>query len=225
MNPRFARLLTRLYPRAWRERYGAEFAAHLEMGGGALSAFDVFRSAVIEHLAPTVQPEGDAAGQDSGFQAWCVRTPWVLFGVAPGLSLAAAYFVACFVLWLGWRMLLPGRSTPFVPLHGIAVVYFGLGRGLYFVAPVLIGWGLVLIAVRRRVSAAWLAPSLILLAWVASANSVQARISPAIRGGGDIGIGFAFLDPAGLPHAGTILLLTLPLYFALRAWVVRARSA
>ena len=149
----------------------------------------------------------------------------MLFGVAPGLSLAAAYFVACFVLWLGWRMLLPGRSTPFVPLHGTAVVYFGLGRGLYFVAPVLIGWGLVLMAVRRRVSAAWLAPSLILLAWVASANSVQARISPAIRGGGDIGTAFAFLDPAGLPHAGMILLLTLPLYFALRAWVVRARSA
>lgn len=221
MNPRLARRLTRLYPRAWRERYGAEFAAHLETGaGGARSAFDVVRSAVIEHLAPTV----DAAERSSGFRAWCVRTPWVLLGVAPGLSLAAAYFVACLILWLGWRMLLPGSSTPFIPLHGIAVVYFGLGRALYFAAPVLVGWGLVLVAVRRRLSAAWLAFSLILLAWVASAIRVQARISPASEGGGDIGIGFFFRNLAILPHAGVILLLTLPLYFVLRQWVVRART-
>jgi hypothetical protein len=99
-------------------------------------------------------------------------------------------------------MLLPGSSTPFVRLHGIAVVYFGLGRALYFGAPVLIGWGLVLIAVRRRLSAAWLAPSLMLLAWVASAIRVQATISPASRGGGDIGITFAFRDPAGPAACG-----------------------
>jgi hypothetical protein len=222
MNPRLARWLTRLYPRTWRERYGAEFAAHLETGpGGALSAFDVVRSVVIEHLAPTVQAEGSRL---SGWQAWCVQSPWVVFGVAPWLSLAAAYFAACLILWLGWRMLLPGSSTPFVPVHGIAVVYFGLGRALYFAAPVLVGWGLVLVAVRRRLSAVWLAPSLILLAWVASAIRVQARISSASQGGGDISIGFFFRDLSRLPDAAMILLLTLPLYFALRAWIVRARS-
>src|SRR5579859_5605197 len=121
-------------------------------------------------------------------------------------------------------MLLPGSSTPFVPVHGLAVVYFGLGRALYFGAPVLVGWGLVLVAVRRRLSARWLAPSLILLAWVASAISVQARISSSSRGGGDIGIAFDFRDLASLPHAGTILLLTLPLYFALRRWLIHAAS-
>jgi hypothetical protein len=223
MNPRLARLLTQLYPRAWRERYGAEFAAHLETGpGGALSAFDVVRSAVIEHLTPTVQAEGSRL---SGWQAWYVQSPWVVFGVAPALSLAAAYFVACLILWSGWRMLLPGSSTPFVRVHGFAVVYFGLGRALYFAAPVLVGWGLVLMAVRRRLRAALLVPSLTLLAWVASAISVQARISSASQGGGDIGIGFFFRDLAILPHAGMILLLTMPPYFALREWVVRARAA
>lgn len=224
MNPRLARLLTRLYPRAWRERYGAEFAAHLEEGyDGVLSAWDVVRAAVIEHLAPTV--EDDAGGHPSSMLAWCVRSPWVVFGVVPGLSLAAAYLVACLILWSGWRMLLPGSSTPFVRVHGFAVLYFGLGRALYFAAPVLVGWGLVLVAVRRRLSAVWLVPSLILLAWVASAISVQARISSASQGGGDIGIGFFFRDLAILPHAGMILLLTMPLYFALREWVVRARAA
>ena len=36
MNPKLARLLVRLYPRAWRERYGAEFAALLETGRGGV---------------------------------------------------------------------------------------------------------------------------------------------------------------------------------------------
>jgi hypothetical protein len=34
MNPALARLLTRLYPRPWRERYGAEFEAFLQTGPG-----------------------------------------------------------------------------------------------------------------------------------------------------------------------------------------------
>ena len=227
MNPKLARLLTRLYPRAWRARYGAEFASHLEGthleagADGALSAWDVVRAALIEHLAPTVQAEGSPL---SGWQGWCVRSPWLLFGVAPALSLAGIYLMACLILWVGWRMLLPGSSTPFVPLHGIAVVYFGLGRALYFAAPVLVGWGLVLVAERRRLSAVWLVPTLTLLAWVASAIHVQARFSPASPGGGDIGIGFFFRDLAILPHAGSILLLTLPVYFALREWLVRARA-
>ena len=37
MNPVLARLLTRLYPRSWRERYGEEFEAHLETGPGNLA--------------------------------------------------------------------------------------------------------------------------------------------------------------------------------------------
>jgi hypothetical protein len=36
MNPRLAHMLVRLYPQPWRERYGAEFEAHLET---ALAAF------------------------------------------------------------------------------------------------------------------------------------------------------------------------------------------
>jgi hypothetical protein len=36
MNRLLARALTRLYPRAWRDRYGAEFEAHLvDMVGAA----------------------------------------------------------------------------------------------------------------------------------------------------------------------------------------------
>ncbi len=34
MNPALARLLTRLYPRRWRDRYGAEFESFLQTGQG-----------------------------------------------------------------------------------------------------------------------------------------------------------------------------------------------
>jgi len=54
MNPRLARLLTLLYPRGWRERYGAEFEALLQdekSGFGA--ALNVIWSALIERIFPT----------------------------------------------------------------------------------------------------------------------------------------------------------------------------
>jgi hypothetical protein len=55
MNPRFARLLVRLYPRAWRERYGEEFAALLETGSGGLqAAVNIIWSALGERIFPTV---------------------------------------------------------------------------------------------------------------------------------------------------------------------------
>jgi hypothetical protein len=60
MNPSFARLLTRLYPRAWRERYAAEFEALLlDRGGGIRTLFDVVWSAVSERVSPTQGGEMD----------------------------------------------------------------------------------------------------------------------------------------------------------------------
>jgi hypothetical protein len=54
MNPALARLLTRLYPRPWRERYGAEFEALLEMGRGDLhTSMNVVCSALREYIIPT----------------------------------------------------------------------------------------------------------------------------------------------------------------------------
>ena len=54
MHPTLARLLTRLYPRLWRERYGAEFETFLQTGqGGFRSSIDVFFSALREHIVPT----------------------------------------------------------------------------------------------------------------------------------------------------------------------------
>jgi hypothetical protein len=50
----------------------------------------------------------------------------VTFVLASLLVLAAAYLVACFVLWSGWKLFLPGTSTPFVPIDGFAIFLFWL---------------------------------------------------------------------------------------------------
>jgi hypothetical protein len=53
MNPRLAHLLTRLYPRPWRERYGEEFKAFLQMeNAGLRMVANVVWSAFSEHIFP-----------------------------------------------------------------------------------------------------------------------------------------------------------------------------
>jgi len=54
MNRKLARLLTLLYPRTWRERYGEEFEGHLETGPGDLStSVNVVWAALRERIFPT----------------------------------------------------------------------------------------------------------------------------------------------------------------------------
>jgi hypothetical protein len=54
MNPALARLLTRLYPRDWRDRYGPEFEALLEMGQSDFRTLaNSVWSALCEHIVPT----------------------------------------------------------------------------------------------------------------------------------------------------------------------------
>jgi len=76
MDRRLARLLTRLYPRVWRERYGVEFEGLLQDGDGGFSmAANVVWSALREHVIPTRRGNmnqhpysfGDIAKEPSGF--------------------------------------------------------------------------------------------------------------------------------------------------------------
>ena len=54
MKRGFAHLLTRMYPRRWRERYGEEFEDFLIEGRGDLRTWvDVIRAAVEERVHPT----------------------------------------------------------------------------------------------------------------------------------------------------------------------------
>ncbi len=67
MNPRLAHFLTRLYPRRWRERYGAEFEALLQAGrGGLRTSANVVWSAMTEYIFPT---QGGSVQQQPTFGA------------------------------------------------------------------------------------------------------------------------------------------------------------
>jgi hypothetical protein len=218
MNPKLAHLLVCLYPRPWRERYGAEFEALLQTGGGGLRASaNVVWSALSERIFPT----SELQMEQRQFQSWCVRAPWAMFGLAPLLLLIGAYFVACFILWSGWKVFLPGTNTPFVPVDGFAVFYFGAGRWLYYGAPILIGWGIGFTAARQRLTAIWPMVGLVLLALIGGFSRVHAS-RPAVPGRvGHISMDLA-LGPSvqgishGLFRALVILSLTILPYVILR---------
>jgi hypothetical protein len=67
MTPRAARWLTRLYPRAWRERYGEEFQELLETGRGDLrTVANSLWSALGERIFPTVGGNLDPSSNSFG---------------------------------------------------------------------------------------------------------------------------------------------------------------
>jgi hypothetical protein len=233
MNHLAARLLTRLYPRPWRDRYGMEFEAFLQTERGGLStSANIIWSAFRERIVPTRRGNMD---RDSGsFQSWCVRAPWVVFALAPIFLLVVAYFVACLYLWSGWKIFLSGADTPFVPIrgpiYGLTNIYFQAGKFYYFSAPILVGWAIELIAVRQRVKAVWLTVGLVLTAWMGSAARIQASRTAVRDGLGHIRMDFtlapsiqAFHD--SLFHALAILSLTVLPYLIWRLQKTRSLSA
>jgi len=188
--------------RSGRSRAEAESAALTRLGG-------------MEDLAK-------AMTEQRHFQSWCSRLPGATFVLAPIFLLAVAYLVACFILWSGWKLFLPDTSTPFVPIDGFAIFYFGFGRLLYYSAPILIGWGIGLITYRQRLKRVWPAVGWFLLALIGGIADVHAS-RPAVPGAvGDISMSF-ILGPSvhgilyNLFHALTILSLTVLPYLIWRA--------
>jgi hypothetical protein len=160
-------------------------------------------------------------------QSWSVRAPWAAFGVAPLLVLAGAWYVALFMLWSGWNVFMPGSDTPFVRLQGVAILFFGIGRSIFFGAPVLVGWGVGLMAARQRLKAVWPVVSLVLIALIGGAGRVHVSRTPVAGGLGYIGMDFNVGPgslrgvPAGVVHAPVILLLTAMPYAVWRVLLLR----
>ncbi len=193
--------------KAGRSRAEAESAAMARLGG-------------VDELAKAM------IGQRE-FQSWSVRAPWAAFGVAPLLILAGAWYVALFMLWSGWNVFMPGSDTPFVRLQGLAILFFGVGRSIFFGAPLLIGWGVGLMAARQRLKAVWPVVSMVLIALIGGTAQVHVSRTPMAGGLGYIGMNFNVGPgslrgvPAGVVHALVILLITALPYFVWRLLRVR----
>jgi hypothetical protein len=179
---------------AGRSRADAESAAILRLGG-----MDELTSAMTEKRQ---------------FQSWSVRAPWATFGLTPPILLAGAWFVALFILWSGWKMFLPGADTPFGGhrVYKLANWYFQAGKALYFVAPILVGWGIGLIAARQRFKPVWPTIGLALIALMGGTAQVHASRTAVPGGLGHIRMDFALKTsvqsiPDGLSHA--LLIFTL----------------
>lgn len=215
-----ARLLTRLYPRAWRERYAEEFEELLRNGRGGLRASaNVLWSACCEHIIPT---QGIEMNQHaSRFHGWCVRAPWAVFSLAPLALLAGAYFIACLYLWSLWTIFMPGADTPLGvrwtgPPYALQNLCFQFGKFYYLGAPILVGWGIGMIAARQRMKAVWPIVAFVLIALMGGTAEIHASRSRVPAGLGHIRMDFfAFGSSAQGVYANIfqvalILLLTVP---------------
>ena len=209
MRSRFCELEERLLragvsPRHVR-RYVGELTDHLAdlraeeeragRYGGEGEAAAVARLGSEEDLEAAMLGRGE-------LRSWSAKAPWAVFGLGGLLSLGMLYFVACSILWSGWRIFLPDSPTPFVRLEGLAVPYFGMGRLIYYGAPVFVGWGLGVIAARQRTKAAWPVAGIVLACF--SGAMAQVRVGAA----GSVGLAIAPVSVTYL--AGLMVVAALP---------------
>jgi hypothetical protein len=155
MNPALAHLLTRLYPRDWRERYGTEFEALLETSRGDLRASaNVVWSALSEHIFPTRGRKVDQHPRSFGA---IMKQPSAFLPLA--MSLTALAMVLGYVAIYGvvreadegavahlWQLLMAGQMPvlaffaikwlPRAPRQTLYVLALQAGAALASMAPV-----------------------------------------------------------------------------------------
>ena len=155
MNPKLAHILVRLYPRAWRERYGKEFETHLQTGaGGFRSATNVIWAAFHERMVPT---PGLAVNQYPSSVIALTRKPSAFLPLA--MSFIALTFVLGHIAMFGvthepdegtaahiWQLLMAGQMPvllffaikwlPRVPRQTLCVLAMQVAAVLASMAPV-----------------------------------------------------------------------------------------
>jgi hypothetical protein len=121
---------------------------------------------------------------------------------------------------------LPGEKTPFVRIDGLAIAYFGVGRMLYWGAPVLVGWGIVLLAARQRFNTAWPTIGAVMVALLGCMAQVHATPPSASDRAGYVIMGLALGSPllGRLTYALVILSVTILPYFVWRIRISRTSA-
>lgn len=156
MNRVVAHLLTQLYPRNWKDRYGAEFEAFLQAGQGGLgTSANVIWSALWEHIFPT---RGGNMDQPIRSFGTIMRQPSAFLPLA--MSLTALTIVIVHVAIYGvtheadegtpahlWQLLMAGQMPvlgffamkwlPRAPRQTLYVLALQTGAALASIAPVL----------------------------------------------------------------------------------------
>jgi hypothetical protein len=174
------------------EDHLADLRSEERRAGGSLPSSE---SAALERIGG-VDELCRAMTEKRRFQSLCVRAPWATFTIVPLVILAGAYLVACMVLWSGWRLFLPESSAPFVPLHGLAIVYFGFGKLVYFCAPIWVGLGVAIVAVRQRLETFWCTLGLALTALAGGMAQVHTKAAEVVGRAGRVSMDFT-LGPSG----------------------------
>jgi len=203
----------------------ADLTAEEESGGRSRAEAEkaaLARLGCVDELARTMLERRE-------LRSWTARLPWAVLGLGAVAGLAFCWAVALLILWTGWTWFLHGAPSPFVPrLQGFSIAYFGVGRMLYYWAPLLAGWAMILVAGRQRLGAAWPAVSAAILAILGATGAVDVR-PPTVPGrAGDVGMRFLPLPSA---MTGTVIravalfaLMALP-YLVWRWRALREESA
>jgi hypothetical protein len=157
MHPRIARLLIRLHPRAWRDRYGAEFLALLESSPDDLPTLaDTLRSAVRERLIPT---QGGCMNSGALSFSGLVRRPSAFLPIAMSMAALALVLIHIAVYGAGrqpdegavahlWQILMAGQAPVLLwfafhamrraPRPALRVIALQTGAALASLAPVFL---------------------------------------------------------------------------------------
>jgi hypothetical protein len=115
MNRRFARLLIRLYPRAWRERYGLEFETLLLDGSGGIHAgANVIWSAICERISPT---QGGKMDQPAHSFRAMLKHPSAFVPVAMSLTALALVLGRVAMFGAGPEVVVNGRPDEGTVAH------------------------------------------------------------------------------------------------------------
>jgi hypothetical protein len=163
------------------------------------------------------------------FQSWSSRAPWAVYCVAPLFLLACEYFIALAILWYGWNLFMPGADTPFGtvtlgPIYRLSNLYFQADKFYYFGAPLLVGWGIALIAARQRMKSTWVIAGSALVALMGGTGQVHAGRAALQSGLGHISMDFFHHHPFHVVaiHVVAIFLIVFLPYFI---WQLRKAPA
>ena len=204
----------RRYMTELREHW-ADLTAEEERAGHSsaeAAALALTRLGPVDELARTMieRPE---------MRSWTARAPWAVLGAGPVLGLVAGWGIALLILISGWTWFLQGSPTSFVPLQGFAIAYFGVGRMLYYCAPLLSGWAMIFLAGRQKVQTVWpVILGSLAVALLGATGDVDVR-PPVIPGEtGDVGIRFFPVASQLSDAAGHALLLFVMIALPYLVW-------